>query len=93
MTQDELVYRKALAVYGAGAQTLMCFEEMSELQKELCKHARGAENTNEIAEEIADVRIMLDQMEILYDCVESAEEWKLRKVARLRKRLECVHDE
>lgn len=54
----------ALALWGAEAQTLMMFEEMAELQKELCKNARGKDNRAEIAEEIADVRIMLDQMEI-----------------------------
>ena len=35
------IYREALNKWGAEAQTLMVFEEMSELQKELCKHARG----------------------------------------------------
>ena len=34
------IYREALNKWGAEAQTLMVFEEMSELQKELCKHAR-----------------------------------------------------
>ena len=48
--------RKALETYGADAQTLMVFEEFSELQKELCKHARGKENRLEIAEEIAATR-------------------------------------
>ena len=38
------------------------FEEMSELQKELCKHDRGKDNREAIAEEIADVQIMLEQM-------------------------------
>ena len=56
----------ALKTYGAEAQTLMVMEEMSELTKELCKHARGADNTDAIAEEIADVYIMLNQMEILH---------------------------
>ena len=31
----------ALEKWGADAQTLMVFEEMAELQKELCKNARG----------------------------------------------------
>ena len=48
----------------------MMFEEMAELQKELCKNARGKDNRAEIAEEIADVHIMLDQMEILPNCKE-----------------------
>ena len=38
----------ALKTYGAEAQTLMVMEEMSELTKELCKTARGADNTDAI---------------------------------------------
>ena len=67
----------ALALWGAEAQTLMMFEEMAELQKELCKNARGKDNRAEIAEEIADVRIMLDQMEILHDCRELSRQYKV----------------
>ena len=35
---------RAIDSYGAQSQTLMVMEEMSELQKELCKHARGRDN-------------------------------------------------
>lgn len=77
------IYCAALELWGGEAQTLMVMEEMSELQKELCKHARGKDNRKEIAEEIADVRIMLDQMCILHDCVELAEEYELMKLDRL----------
>lgn len=77
------VYEKALAHYGAEAQTLMMFEEMSELQKELCKRSRGADNIDSIAEEIADVEIMLEQMKILHDCKGGVSYHKLRKLERL----------
>ena len=56
------IYREALRRWGPEAQMLMAFEEMSELQKELCKAARGKQNKAEIAEEIADVQIMLGRM-------------------------------
>ena len=49
------ILKRAVETYGAQAQTLMVFEEMSELQKELCKHARGKDNREAIVEEIADV--------------------------------------
>ena len=78
----------ALNTWGGDAQTLMMFEEMTELQKELCKHARGAENRLAIAEEIADVRIMLDQMAIFHGCEEEAYKFEADKLARLRKRIE-----
>ena len=41
---EQRIYRAALAAWGADAQTLMVFEEMAELQKELCKAARGKDN-------------------------------------------------
>lgn len=82
------ICRAALELWGAEAQTVMVFEEMSELQKELCKHARGKDNREAIAEEIADVRIMLDQMCILHDCDELAVNYEGKKLQRLRQRIE-----
>ena len=81
------IYRKALRRWGPEAQTLMAVEEMSELQKELCKAARGKQNKAEIAEEIADVQIMLGQMILLHDCADEVEEQKARKLERLKGRL------
>lgn len=46
------IYRAALEHYGARNQIMMAFEEMAELQKELCKHSRGEDNVRFIAEEI-----------------------------------------
>lgn len=86
MTNDEL-YRLALSTYGPKAQTLMVMEEMAELQKELCKHARGADNRAAIAEELADVEIMLEQMAILHDCESLVAGYKRHKLDRLEERL------
>lgn len=91
MTNTEL-YRLALSTYGAEAQTLMVMEEMSELQKELCKHARGKDNQLSIAEEIADVLIMLDQMMILHDCESIVAQYKQDKLERLENRIGSIHD-
>lgn len=81
------IYRKALDTYGAEAQTLMAMEEMAELQKELCKHARGKDNRLEIAEEIADVWIMLIQMAMLHGCLVETERIIDIKTVRLAERL------
>ena len=86
MSEKEL-YLWALSKYGPEAQTLMAFEEMSELQKELCKYARGATNQDHIAEEIADVLIMLDQMMILHECEDLVFQYKREKKKRLENRL------
>ena len=87
MAEKPTVLHEALEMFGAEAQTLMVFEEMSELQKELCKHARGKDNRLAIAEEIADVRIMLDQMCILHDCENLAKVYRTAKLARLWERI------
>ena len=86
-TRENEILLSALTKWGAGMQTVMVFEEMAELQKELCKSLRGKDNRGYIAEEIADVRIMLDQMVILHDCAEDVNVWRKVKLGRLEKRL------
>ena len=85
-TEDRIMHL-AVETYGPEAQTLMVFEEMSELQKELCKHARGADNQENIAEEIADVEIMLDQMKILHGCAAEVKRHRSEKLQRLWNRI------
>lgn len=81
------IYRQAIGKWGKAAQVTMVFEEMSELQKELCKNLRGKENGIEIAEEIADVEIMLEQMKLLFDIEEAVKRHKIIKVSRLKDRI------
>lgn len=85
---EQPIYEAALNKWGKENQTRMMFEEMAELQKELCKEARGEDNTDAIAEEIADVKIMLEQMTILHNCKDMVEMQMKRKLQRLKKRLE-----
>ena len=85
-TAKEL-YRRAIDTYGPDAQTRMVMEEMAELQKELCKNSRGADNLESIAEEIADVEIMLEQMMVLHDCESLVAGYKKYKLDRLEERL------
>ena len=87
MERSEIL-KNALKHYGANSQRIVAIEEMSELIKELCKVARCEENIAHIAEEIADVRIMLDQMVILFDCRKHVDLIESEKLERLRKRLE-----
>lgn len=84
---DKEIYREALNKLGAESQMLMVFEEMAELQKELCKSARGKNNLNQIAEEVADVRIMLEQVENFYACEMLVQEFRKQKLERLERRL------
>ncbi len=91
MTAKEIL-SAALETFGAESQTLMVMEEMAELTKELCKHARGTDNTDAIAEEMADVYIMLSQMELLHDVKDRVIWWYNAKLARLEERLRSVEE-
>ena len=88
MTEKErAVFQKALKTWGGEAQVLCLLEEMAELQDALCKHKRGRRTLEDIAEEIANVEIMLDQMKLLFHIEKEAEAQRARKIARVEERL------
>lgn len=81
------IYKKALEKWGHDLQKVVAIEEMSELTKELSKNMRGKNNRIEIAEEIADVEIMLAQMKILFSIQEGVKKHKQYKIKRLEEKL------
>lgn len=81
------IMEAALEQWGVEKQTLKAIEEMSELQKELCKWRVGDSSAQNIAEEISDVRIMLDQMELALGIEWETARWRQRKLSRLHRRL------
>lgn len=83
MTADTL--NDAIRIYGKSAQVDMAIEEMSELHVALLHERRGRENN--IAEEIADTEIMLQQLEMIFDVSEEVETIKAEKLERLKERL------
>lgn len=91
------VYEDALRTWGAEAQTRMLFEEIGELLQAVCKAGRvenweqRVEVWHNIAEEIADVKIMLGQMEVLFDVEDAVEACKEEKITRLAERLKKAH--
>lgn len=81
------IYKKALDKWGKIPQVIILFEEMAELQKELSKNLRGKDNIDSIAEEIADVEIMLEQMKLLFEIDLDVRKHKMFKLERLEERL------
>ena len=81
------IYKRALKVFGKQNQITMVFEEVAELQKALSKHLRGEDNIDHIAEEIADVEIMLEQMKMLFDVEDRVGQHKGEKINRLNDRI------
>lgn len=53
--------------YGNKSQKTMLFEEMAELQKEVCKDLRGKGDIRHIIEELADVNVVLQQIQLIYN--------------------------
>ncbi|WP_279000950.1 hypothetical protein [Thomasclavelia cocleata] len=78
----------ALSWYGSSTQVDMAVEEMNELTKELLKNRRGKENRSDIAMEMADVYIMLEQLKFIFGVDET--ELKVNaefKIQRLKNRI------
>lgn len=89
------LYRKCLDKWGPVAQFFMVYEEIGELMQAISKWDRkpSRENQSALTEEIADVLIMLEQLEVLvsipYGRVSAAKEAKLM---RLREIVEAKQD-
>lgn len=73
---------------------MIAVEELSELQKEICKDLRGFDRRGEIKEEMADVYICLQLLKEIYnfDDEELEEEYK-RKMDRNIKRIKVKNKE
>lgn len=84
---ERQILGRAISFYGSEIQRVIAIEELSELQKELCKSLRSQTDRQHIAEEIADVQIMLEQMMILYELHYDVVTWRRKKVDRLHERL------
>lgn len=82
------IYNKAKKVYGIDAQVTKAIEELAELQKELCKFLLDDSNIKNIAEETADVKIMIDQIELMLEIKEEVKVFKKAKIKRLSDRLD-----
>lgn len=81
------VYEEALARYGVEPQAVKAIEEMSECVKELCKTVLGQGSIENLAEEIADATIMLEQMRICFGVNDAVACWMDAKLARLQHNL------
>lgn len=87
MDNQESVYVKLIEKY-KDKQLIVAIEELSELQKELCKTLRGNINKENIIEELADVYIMLDQIKIYFSITSNeVKEMIDKKIERTKERL------
>lgn len=89
MSEKEKIYKKALDKWGLKFQIIMLGEEMSELFFTISKKLRGKRVDMDIAEEIADVQIMLEQMMVAFNInPQKVENKKMAKLTKLKKQVE-----
>ena len=83
------LYTEAVERWGVTSQIEMLIEEMSECMMALQKFKRdmASDKVGSVCEEIADVSIMIDQMDFVFDKKKIAE-YKDFKLQRLAKSLE-----
>ena len=82
------VYAQALDTFGTINQLVVALEELSEVQKEICKAMRSEVNLQHLAEEIADASIMLEQLRLIFDINDEVSNIMDAKVERLRQRIQ-----
>ena len=85
-------YKRAIEHYGPQNQMKQSIEELAELIVAINKYTRYPdviETKQHVAEEIADVLIMIDQLKIILDIKEyEINSYKAYKLDRLEKRIE-----
>lgn len=89
MTKEEQkqIEKEAVETYGTDAQLRMLQEECGELIVAVGHYLRGRNDSlANLCEELADVRIMVEQIEIALNNP-AVEEWYIRKLERLKRRL------
>lgn len=81
------VYTDALNTFGPNLQLVVALEELSEVQKEICKVMRGGGSLLHLAEEVADATIMLEQVRQIFDINGEVCKAMDGKVLRLQQRV------
>lgn len=81
--------KKMLNSQSVEVNKTIVIEELSELQKEVCKDLRGYERREEIKEEMADVYICLQMLKEIYNF--SDEELEKMYERKMRKNIERIN--
>lgn len=76
------IIKQMISKYGK-LQLVVAVEEMSELQKEICKDLRGKGNREHIIEEMADCQLILDELKEYYG-ISQEEIYRVKRAKMLR---------
>jgi len=80
---DKRIYEQAVDLWGVNSQIDMVIEEMGELIVALSHYRRGRADKGKVAEEIADVQFMLEEMAYIFGH-EGIKKWREIKELRVR---------
>ena len=86
MRDKKDLFGAALARWGIDAQLRMAIEECAELSEAICHYFRGRCTRQTLAEEVADVEIMMEQLRAIIG-EDLVSEVKNKKLKRLEERL------
>lgn len=87
--QDVETMADALRTYGVGYQLMVAVEELNELSRALVRYQRGVDNEDEVIDEIADVLIVVGQLNLMFnDPNDAVGEALKRKLKRLRHKID-----
>ena len=85
--ENEAMYAQAILKWGLPFQYVKLAEESGEMLQAAAKVLLNKWNKNRLAEEIADLEIMLEQVQVAYSIEEAVHKMKAKKLKRLEKRL------
>lgn len=90
---DEVILRNAVETYGNSMQETKAMEELGELIRAIarartCDVEERDTALENLAEEMADVEIMLEQLKIINNNRDKIKTWRSIKLGRLRARIE-----
>lgn len=80
----ESIYKRALEKFGTQAQMIAALEEISELSVEIAKKLNGKrDGLGSLIDELADTRIVVEQLEMMF-CIEERVQLRMRsKIEKL----------
>ena len=85
--EKKKLFKDLLKKFG-DLQMVVAVEELSELQKEICKAMRNRLDKEHLTEEIADAEIVIKQVKMYYNIIdEQVDKVKEEKLERTRERL------
>lgn len=79
------VYEELLYKNGQELQSTVAIEEMAEVIKEITKAKRGKLRREQLAEEVADALIVLEQIGNMFNINDSISSWMDYKIAELKR--------